>query len=86
MGFALQTSKPVFSVQYPQIHPSASLSPDIPPIASRALTAQGSIDQVAHGFSDETVKLLHAMRDVTVRLYNFQHGILEHTGYTIVDG
>src|SRR5947209_19743937 len=79
MGFALQTSKPVFPAEYRQIYPSASPPPDILPIASRALTGQVSIGQVAHGFRDETVKLLHAMRDVTIRLYNFHHGRLEHT-------
>jgi hypothetical protein len=79
MGFALQTSKPVFPVEYPQIRPSAPPPPDILPIPSRALTDQGSIGQVAHGLSDETAKLLHVTRDVTTKLYNFHHGILEHT-------
>jgi hypothetical protein len=43
------------------------------------LTDQGFIEQVAHGISGETVKLLYAMRDVTMRLYNFHHDMLEHT-------
>jgi hypothetical protein len=79
MGFALQTSKPVFSTEYPQVHPSASPPPNILPIESRAWTDQGSTDQAAHGFRGETVKLLDAMRVVTMRLYNSHHGVLEHT-------
>jgi hypothetical protein len=79
MGFALQTSKPVFPAKYLQIHPSASPPPDILPIKSGALTDQGPTGQVAHGFKGETAKLLHAMRVVTMGLYNFHHGVLEHT-------
>jgi hypothetical protein len=76
MGFALQTSTPVFPVEY---LPSASLPPDILPITSRASTDPGSIDQAARNISGEAAKLLHVMRDVTMGLYYFHHGILEHT-------